>query len=99
MVDLKLKQGDRRIVNGIERAYHGSFNCGTHLDFIRQIHKKQIEYCTFSKLKSDGKTGLVGEVVAKNVTEPLDPKSICFGDESIDLFTRGKRILQIGVAV
>jgi len=88
---LDLKQGDRRIVIGKERAYHGSFNCGTVLDFVRQINDTTIEYCSFSKLSVDEKGELTGSIFSTyEAKRSSSPETI--GNDSIDLYSRGMKL-------
>ena len=94
MNKLNLKQGDRRIVNGQERAYHGSFGFGIVLDFIRQVNETAIEYCLFSNVSVDRDGELTGIKVSTYEVKPLSSPELV-GNESIDLFARGKRILNM----
>lgn len=87
-----LKQGERRIVNGKERVYHGRFNCGTILDFVRQIDEQTIEYCSFVGVTANQRGELTGRAVSKYKAKPLSSPEFA-GDESIDLFARGRSIL------
>ena len=91
MKDLNLKQGDRIIVNGIRRAFHGSFRGGTILDFVRPLRssKPTIEYCSFSNLKFNEKDGWIGNVQATHLAKC----STCSLVESgINLYAKGINI-------
>ena len=82
-----LKQGNRIIVNGIKRVYHGAFEEGH--DFVRPIDNgRGIEYCLFTNLKSDEGGKLFGKVVKTFIAKPSPSDSIVHGSNS-DLYLRG----------
>ena len=85
----KLKQGQRIVINGIERAYHGSFRCGKVLDFVRPVKGHTVEYCSFNNLQPAGKNRWTGDVFSTCLAEPSCNSALRSG---IDLYTRGIRI-------
>jgi len=94
MGKLIFKQGERKIVNGIERAYHGSFGNGGLHDFVRYTNNSgEIEYCLFSDLEANKDGTLNGKVKKSFFAHPAPVGSIVFASGS-DLYMRGKEILE-----
>ena len=88
---IKLKYCERRVVNGIERAYDGSLEVGKLHEFVRPV-EGGVEYCLFAELTEDNEGRLVGKLESREVIEPIAAPSICLGNPSSDLYVRGMNI-------
>ena len=93
MGKIEFKRGERKIINGIERVYHGAF--GTCHDFVRPIDDgRRVEYCLFAKLKTNENVELFGKVVNTFIAEPAPFCSVVCGSGS-DLYSRGLDLWQM----
>jgi hypothetical protein len=96
MAEFDFKQGERKVVNGIERACHRSYHREGRVlyEFVRPLDEgAKWEYCIFEGLAEKEGGKLVGKVFRTDVIESYPIGSPL--DSASNLYSRGWELWRI----